>query len=253
MVSAIKELINKIKRKKPRTYVEHFKELRLTIILSIFFTIAGVLLSYVFFMDFLTDMVMKPIEGLNAQVIFTNISESFSTEIKIAMISGVIVSFPVTLLLIWRFISPAFLAKERKTAIIAIPVSIILFGLGVSFCYYIILPLTISFFLSASSLNMNALLTVGNYVNFIFKLIVTFGIIFETPLIVYSLIKLDMISISGITKARKIVILIIVILGAVITPPDIISQILVAVPMYLMYEIGIIAGKISIGKRKRIE
>jgi len=184
-------------------------------------------------------------------LIYTSISESFTTEMKVAIIAGIIAAFPIIVFLIWHFVGPALFPKEKRKILIYVPIAIILFCAGVCFCYFVILPFTLKFFLGVASIEVEAMLSISSYINFLCKILIPFGLVFETPLIVFFLTNFRIVSTKTLGKTRKFVLLACFLLGAIITPPDVISQVCVAAPMYLMYEIGVMLGRLT-EKRHRM-
>ena len=225
----------------------HLKELRRTIIWSLLAIIAGSVVCYGFFRVPLMEIVTGPLSSLSRRIpiVYISVAESFTTEMKVGIIAGIIISSPVVIFFIWRFVGPALFPKEKKALMLYIPIAIALFCCGVCFCYFIIFPFTLQFFLSAASVDMEAMLTISDYVDFLCKILVPFGLVFETPLVVNFLVRFHIVSVVKLKRARKYVLLGCAILGAIITPPDVISQLSVLGPMYLMYEIGMLVGQIA--------
>jgi sec-independent protein translocase protein TatC len=227
----------------------HLKELRRTIIGCLIVIAAGSAVCYGFFRAQLMEIFTKPLDGLDVPIIYTSVTESFTTEMKVGVMAGIIAASPVMIFLIWRFVGPALFPKEKRRLMLCMPLAILLFAGGVCFCYFIIFPLALQFFLSVASADLEAMLTIGDYVNFLCTILVPFGLVFETPLIVYFLVSFRIVPLGRLKKIRKYILLACVILGAVITPPDVVSQLSVAGPMYLMYEIGMLIGRLA-EKRK---
>jgi len=223
----------------------HLKELRRMIITCLFVIIAGSVICYIFFRTELMETFLKPINRLSVPMIYTTVSESFATEMKVVIIAGIIVTSPIVFLCIWHFTSPALFTEEKRKLAFYIPIATLLFCVGVCFCYFVIFPFTLQFFLNAASLDLVAMLTVGDYIDFLCKMLIPFGFVFETPLIVYFLLRYQFVSVKRLRKARKYILLACFIIGAIITPPDIVSQLSVAAPIYLMYEIGMLIGKFA--------
>jgi sec-independent protein translocase protein TatC len=227
----------------------HLKELRHTVIACLLAIVIGSAVCYAFFRTWLMELFTHPLDGLNVPIIYTSVTESFTTEMKVGIIAGIIATSPVIALLIWRFVGPALFPKEKRSLMLGVPIAVLLFGGGVCFCYFIVFPFALRFFLSTASVDLEAMLTIGDYVNFLCKILVPFGLIFETPLIVYFLVGFKIVSLKRLKKVRKYVLLLCFILGAIITPPDVVSQLSVAGPMYLMYEAGMLIGRLA-EKRK---
>ena len=159
--------------------------------------------------------------------------------------AGFVIGFPYILWEVWKFIRPALYEKERKMAGSFILVSSILFFIGVLFGYYIIAPLSINFFATFNvSKEIENIFTVDSYVSMMKMSIVASGIVFELPIIIYFLAKLGLVTPDFLRKYRRYAIVIILILAAIVTPPDIPSQIIVSIPILLLYEVSILIAAI---------
>lgn len=189
---------------------------------------------------------MKPLAGIDPEIIYTSVSESFTTEMLVALLAGAVLTTPVTFGFIWHFISPAFFRKERVRVAAYTLTAVILFGAGVCFGYFVMMPFSLDFLLNVSSIEASAMLSVRGYVGFLCKMLASFGLVFEIPLVIMFIVRFDIMSVKTLGKIRKYVLLASFCIAAVITPPDVVSQIYVAVPMYLMYELGMLAGRIQI-------
>ncbi len=180
------------------------------------------------------------------KIAFQNISMSgqFTTHLKISFIAGLIGGFPYLFWEFWRFIKPALNQKERKNSRGAILSASILFMLGILFSYYIICPLSVHFLSNYKvSDKVDNILNLGSYISTISSIVLAGGIIFELPILTYFLAKVGLINTSLLKKYRRHAVVASLLLAAIITPPDIISQILVCLPLILLYEAGIVIAK----------
>lgn len=179
-------------------------------------------------------------------------SGQFSTHIWTSITVGFIVAFPFILWEIWKFIKPALYQKERKSAKAFIIASSFLFFLGVLFGYYLITPLSINFLGSyrvADEINNN--IDLSSYIGLLRASVLAAGLIFEMPIVIYFLTKMGLVTPAFLRKNRKYAFVLVLILAAIITPPDIISQFIVAIPMVILYEISILISKLVIRKEKK--
>lgn len=174
----------------------------------------------------------------------------FLAYLKIAIISGIVISSPISLMQIWLFIKPGLKPNERKYLRFGLWMGIVFFLIGVVFAYFTLVPITINFFTEISKNEIAPLFSFDSYLSFISSILLSSGLVFELPLLIILLTQLNLITASTLIKYRKYVILVIFIIAAVITPPDVISQALLGVPMVLLYEISIWIAKV-IGKRKK--
>jgi sec-independent protein translocase protein TatC len=230
------------------TLVEHLGELRKRVIISCIAIIIGALACYNY-IDDIIQIVVKPAAGLD--FIYLSPPELFLAYVKISLVLGLVVALPILLFQIWMFIKPGLKQKEKKYVLFAMFMGIIFFVMGITFAYYIIIPMTIQFFIKMSIDQIAPLFSFANYISFISSLLLSFGLVFELPLIVILLTQLGLVAPNTFKKYRKLVILGIFIVAAVLTPPDIVSQTMMAVPMLLLYEFSIIISTIIYGKKKK--
>ncbi len=169
--------------------------------------------------------------------------EVFILQIKLAFVVSLVVSSPYIIKNLWGFIKPALYDNERKFIKSIVFVSSFLFILGVCFCGFFILPLIIRFGLSFSSSQIQPVFNITSIVNLILWLSVVFGLMFQLPLVVYSLIKWDIVSYYSISSKRPYVVVILLIISAFLTPPDVVSQVMLFIPSYLLFELGLIFSK----------
>ncbi len=185
---------------------------------------------------------------------FFSPAEVFIIQVKIAFILALIMAFPYIAKKIWDFILPALYDNEKKFIKKAVLSSTLLFILGVVFCICVILPLVIKFGLSFASPEIHAFFGVSNVINLTLFMSCAFGIMFQTPLIAAALIKSGIVSYGSISSKRPYVAVIILVLSAILTPPDIISQLFLAIPAYILFEAGLImAGAKELKKKKETE
>lgn len=209
-------------------------------------------ITYRVFCDYLPQFCFYP---QHLQIITRDIQEQFISHIKVSLWLGFIVSFPYILFELWRFIKPGLYKKEIKAARGMVFICSFLFLLGVSFGYFIIAPVAITFLSTYSvSPEIANTTTLNALVNSITMFTLPVGLIFETPVILYFLAKIGLVSSSFLVEYRKHAILVIVVVAAIITPgPDVFSQMLVAIPLYLLYEVSIIVVKRIDKERKAQE
>jgi len=187
-----------------------------------------------------------PLEIINIQL-----SGQFLVHIYVSLMVALVVAFPYLLWEIWSFIRPALLPKEKKYSRGAVVFSTILFIIGMMFSYFLIVPLTINFFSSYQvSDSVENTITLNSYISTVVSLTLATGLVFELPIIVFFLTKVGLITTGFMKKNRKYVLVLLLILSAIITPPDIFSQILVTIPLMLLYEMSIVIAKRMERKKK---
>ncbi len=168
----------------------------------------------------------------------------FSARVWTSIVLGIIIAFPYILYELWKFIRPALYEHERKYGILFIVVSSVLFLLGVLFGYYIITPLSVNFFGNYQTSNeITNMIKLSSYLSMIRSTVLANGIVFELPVIIYFLAKFGLVSSDFLKENRKYAIVLVLILAAFITPPDIISQVIVAIPLLILYEVSIYIAK----------
>lgn len=228
-------------------FLDHLEELRGRIIKSLISIILFSIVAYVF-SERVLEFITRPIP----EVYFMAPTEAFSTRIKISLIAGIIISVPVIFYHLWRFIAPGLFRKEMKMLIPFVLASTIFFLIGAVFCFFLVLPLSIKFLLGFGTEKLKPMIQIKDYVSFVSYLILAFGAVFELPVISYFLGKIGIITADTLRKGRRYAVTAILILAAVITPPDVFSQFMLAGPLYFLYEVSILVVKFT-GKKKTPE
>lgn len=185
-------------------------------------------------------------EGESRRMIYTSLTEAFFTYLRLAVFAGFIAAFPVIAFQLYRFISPGLYAKEKRAMIPYLVAAPLLFFIGAAFVYYVIFPAAWKFFLGFESVGGGGALPiqleakVAEYLSLSMHLIIAFGLSFQLPVILVLLVKTGMMKLETLKNGRRYAIVGIVTLAAVITPPDIFSQIALSVPLYVLYELAIL-------------
>lgn len=189
----------------------------------------------------------------NTKLIFLAPAEAFWMNIKVALVAGLILALPVIFHQLWKFISPGLLPKERRYVVPFIFSATGLFLVGAAFCFFIVLPLAMKFLLTYKVGDfLSPMLSVGNYVDFCLKFLLAFGAVFELPIAIIFFTRMGIVTPKTLAKNRKYAILLAFVMAAILTPtPDIFNQTLMAVPMIVLYEVGILVSRIFI--RRKVE
>ncbi len=201
---------------------------------------------------FLQRPLAVQLEEQGGRMIFTALHEAFFTQIKVAFFIAVFIAFPIILLQIWRFVAPGLYKSERMAFLPFLLATPILFFLGGAMVYYLVIPLAWDFFLSfqiaggENALSIELEPRISEYLSLVMRLIFAFGIAFELPVLLLLLAKARIITADGMAKNRKYAVLMAFIAAAILTPPDVISQVMLAIPVILLYEISIITARIMI-------
>mgnify|MGYP000868872415 CR=1 FL=1 len=234
---------------KKQTIVEHLSELRKRLIYSVIFLLIFTVISYKFSDLIVTDMINK---APSISFIFIAPAELFMSYLKIAFIFGAVLAFPVILYNIWMFLRPGLNTDERRLILRALISGSFLFIIGAIFGYLVVLPMTINFFTSFQIEEIRAMISFSNYLSFTTSFILAFGLVFEVPIIMVIVVKLGITNTEVLKQNKKVAVLIIFILAAILTPPDVVSQTLLAIPMIILFEIGLYFAK-AVEKKKNKE
>ena len=226
------------------SFFDHLDELRSRIIKSFFAFLIG---SFIFynFTDYWLIFLIKPI----GKVFFISPSDAFAAKFSLTFLGGFFISLPIILYQIWKFIYSGLNQKEKNFVLIYAPLSFLFFILGVLFGYFIMIPISLQFFLSFSSDMMVPMITIDKYISFIMTFVVGFGVTFELPLILVFLARIGIASPAFLREKRRYAIVLILIVSAILTPPDVMSQLLMAAPLLLLYEISIFACALTYRSR----
>lgn len=229
-------------------FLEHLEELRIRLIRS-FLILTGGTLVCLFFSEQLIDFLTRtfsPDHGGNLALLYP--TEGFVVRLKIAFVAGLFLTAPLWFIQIWGFVSPGLYKREKKVVIPVILGSSVTFMLGAVFGY-VILPYAIQYFQSLSTTGVEVSWSVGRYIDFSLRLLVAFGVVFELPLAIYAAAQLGVVTPVSLRKYRRHAIIAVLVASALITPPDLFTQIVLAVPLVILYEAGILMAVLA-GKKR---
>ncbi|MFA7349770.1 MAG: twin-arginine translocase subunit TatC [Methylotenera sp.] len=179
------------------------------------------------------------------QMIATAVTTPFFVPMKVAMMAAFIVSLPHTLYQVWTFVAPGLYAHEKKLMIPMIVASSLLFLAGMAFAYFLVFPVVFGFIVGTAPQGVAVMTDIGNYLDFVMTLFFAFGLAFEVPIAVVMAVHFGWVTIPQLKEVRGYVVVGAFVIGAIFTPPDIISQFMLAVPMWLLYELGIVVAKFT--------
>jgi sec-independent protein translocase protein TatC len=225
--------------------VAHLIELRNRLLKSVVVVLV-IFIGLYFYANDLYMIVSEPLRLLlpkGSSLIATEVASPFLAPLKLTFAISVLLSIPYTLYQAWSFIAPALYKNEKQIAIPLLISSIVLFYGGVLFAYYVVLPLIFGFFTTVGPGDVTVMTDINNYLNFVLKLFFAFGVTFEIPVATYLLIKAGVTTVATLSKKRPYVFLGCFVVGMLITPPDIFSQTLLAIPMWMLFELGLLAGR----------
>ena len=242
--------------KKEASFVSHLTELRQRLINSLIFIFIIFVIGY-FFAENIYNFLVEPYanavkdDDVDRRLIFTALHETFLTYLKVAFFSAIFLGSPIILTQVWKFIAPGLYTNEKKTLLPYLIATPILFLLGAMLIYYLVMPLAIKFFLSfettanAGSLPIQLEAKVNEYLSLIMRLIFAFGISFQLPVLLNLLARVGIIDSEYLRLRRKYFIVFIFAAAAILTPPDPITQIGLAIPLLILYELSILSVKIT--------
>lgn len=229
---------------------DHLLALRKVIIVCIASVGAAFLIAFYFIIDPLMKWITAPIEARGVQVIYTAVSEALTTKLKVAVVTAVVIAFPVIIWQIWRFIKPALYPKEQRSFRVFFFFALVLFLIGIVFCYASVFFLAIDFFMVSGEGLATPMLSMDKYVSFLFGFLLPFGVAFMLPVFIYITTRVGLTTPEMLASKRKYVILGIFIVAAILTPPDVVSQVMLGLPMLALYEVGILVSRL-IKKKER--
>jgi len=230
----------------PMPLVSHLTELRtrlLRCVAAIFLIFAG-LFSFAQQIYTLVSAPLRDHLPANATMIATDVASPFLTPFKLTMIVSLFLAIPFILQQIWGFIAPGLYRHEKRIAIPLLVSSIFLFYAGMAFAYFLVFPLMFKFFAAATPAGVAMMTDIANYLDFVMTLFFAFGVAFEIPVAVVLLVWIGVVDVQYLKKIRPYVIIGCFVVGMILTPPDIFSQTLLAVPMWLLFEIGVLCGSL---------
>ncbi|MBO6178170.1 MAG: twin-arginine translocase subunit TatC [Selenomonadaceae bacterium] len=224
--------------------VKHLEELRNRIIKSLLAVLLGSVVSYYFIGDIMRYLTL-PV----GKLYYLQPSEAFFTYLKVAVAAGFLLALPVVFYHVWRFFLPALTRSERQVIAMLVPISVLLFFIGLAFSFFFVLPAAVKFFMGFGGEDLQAMFSVDRYFDFVLTFVLPFGFVFELPLAIVILGKMGIIGSAFLERHHRTVIFLSFIIAAIITPtPDVFTQSMLALPMILLYEVGFLIVKYMMRK-----
>lgn len=177
------------------------------------------------------------------QLIATEVTAPFFVPVKVTMMAALVIALPYLLYQIWAFVAPGLYVHEKKLVVPLIVTSTLLFLCGMAFAYFLVFPVVFHFMVSVAPQGVAVMTDIGKYLDFVLSLFLAFGVTFEVPVAVVILVKMGMVSVAKLKEIRPYVVVGAFVIGAIFTPPDVVSQIMLAVPLWILYEIGILVAQ----------
>ena len=233
------------------TLFEHLEELRSRIIICLAAVFAATAASY-FYSEKLLEILLRPVASEIDKVYFFSPADAFLVRIKVSFLAGILVSSPVVLSQLWFFVSPALRVRERRIVIPLCFLTSALFLSGAFFCFYFVLPLALKFLVGMQTQVLRPMISIDSYVSFLSGMLLAFGVAFNVPVLILVLVFAGVLSSAFLNRYQRHAILLIFIAAAVLTPgPDIASQISLAVPLLLLFEMSVVGAKVVEFLKKR--
>ena len=235
-------------------FTAHLEELRKRLIVCFVAVGIGFVISYGF-KEYLFQILVHPLVKVmqpSDSLIFTGLPEAFFTYLKVAFLAGLMLAAPVIIYEFWSFVAPGLYDKEKRLMLPIVFLSTFFFIGGALFGYFLVFPWGFKFFLGFATETIRPMPSMKEYLGFSAKLLLAFGLVFELPLVITFLSRLGIVSVDFLKKNRKYALLLFFVGAAILTPPDVVTQIMMALPLMLLYEISIIGARIF-GKKKMEE
>lgn len=232
-------------------FAPHYQELRKRLIVSFLVIATTTIIAYLF-IDEIAGFCMKPLFLAYpdlGHMVYTKLTEAFISYIKLSLLVGIIISFPVLLYQIWMFIAPGLLDHERRLARLIVLWATLLFAAGALFSFFIVLPRMLIFFMGYAGDNLRPMPKLGLYLTFVARMVLAFGIAFEIPFLMVMTIKVGLVTHNHFQKKRKYSYIAIVVLSFLLTAGDLTATVLLSLPLFGLYEAGIVAGRVFSGKK----
>ena len=223
---------------KKQALAEHVRALRKVLIISTAAVLIMFAVLFYGFCDALASFILLPVRARGIDVISTAVSDALVMKFKVCLVAALVCAMPVIIWQVWGFVAPALYEREKK-AFALLFFAMLLFVTGVLFCYTVIFPLTIDLFWEAGNNLAESMWNVKDYFNFVLSFVLPFGLMFDLPVVMYLLARKGLINYKSAAKSRKFVILGIAVAAAILTPPDVVSQIMLMLPMILLFELSL--------------
>ena len=231
-------------------FLEHLGELRVRIMRALVSLLVGTLVALPF-SQYLIDWLARPITKLGYELVFTAPAEAFWVQMKVGIIAGLFIAAPGILWQVWGFVSPGLHTHEKKYAAPFVMIGSLLFLIGGAFSLFVVTPYALSFLLGYARPGLKPMITIENHIDFLLKFTLAFGAVFELPLIITLAARMGLVTAKVLAKNRKYAILGAFVIGAVLTPtPDAFNQALMAGPLIILYEVGIVCARLF-GRRPK--
>jgi len=237
------------------SFISHLLELRTRLL----YAFGGLLLVFICLVPWAGELYALLAEPMLAklpkggQMIAIDVITPFFVPLKVAMMAAFLIALPYILYQAWLFVAPGMHTHEKRLMLPLVMASVVLFFFGMAFAYFVVFPVVFGFFSGAAPQGVAVMTDIDKYLSFVMGMFLAFGTTFEVPVAVVVLVKMDMVSIAKLKEVRPYVIVGAFILGALLTPPDVVSQFMLAIPLWLLYEVGIVVARWTIKDSTEVE
>jgi len=228
------------------TFISHLIEMRDRLLRAVLAVVIIFIALFPWAQD-LYALLAKPLLAAlpaGGQMIATEVTTPFFVPIKVTMMTAFLLALPWVFYQAWAFVAPGLYQHEKRLGVPLVIASVILFALGMAFAYFLVFPVVFGFIVGVAPEGVAVMTDIGKYLDFVMTLFMAFGITFEVPVAVVLLVKMGMVSVAKLREIRSYVIVGAFVVGAIFTPPDIISQFMLAVPLWILYELGIVVASL---------
>ena len=229
----------------PDSFMSHLIELRDRLLRCVLALLLVFICLFPWARDLYAILAQPMIASMPAggQLIATEVTAPFFVPVKVTMMAAFVIALPYLLYQIWAFVAPGLYAHERKFVAPLIITSTLLFICGMAFAYYLVFPVVFHFMVSVAPEGVTVMTDIGKYLDFVLSLFLAFGVTFEVPVVVVILVRMGMVSVKTLKEIRPYMIVGAFVVGAIFTPPDVVSQVMLAVPLWILYELGIFVSQ----------
>ncbi|TMH50443.1 MAG: twin-arginine translocase subunit TatC [Betaproteobacteria bacterium] len=227
------------------TFISHLIELRSRLLRSIVAIVVVLVCLFPWAKDIYAALAAPLLKALphGSTMIATDVTGTFLVPLKVTLMAAFLIALPYVLYQMWAFVAPGLYHHEKRLALPVIFSSVIFFALGMAFAYFIVFPIAFGFFAGYTPTGVQIMTDIDKYLSFVLTMFVAFGITFEVPVVVVVLVRLGVVSLEKLRSIRGYVIVGAFIVGAIFTPPDVLSQVMLAVPLWLLYELGLLVAR----------
>ncbi len=227
------------------SFISHLIELRSRLLRSIIAVVVVLLCLFPWAKDIYAALARPLLKALpqGSTMIATDVTGTFLVPLKVTLMAAFLIALPYVLYQMWAFVAPGLYHHEKRLAVPVIVSSVVFFALGMGFAYFIVFPVAFGFFAGYAPTGVQMMTDIDKYLSFVLTMFIAFGITFEVPVVVVVLVRLGVVSLEKLRSIRGYVIVGAFVVGAIFTPPDVVSQVMLAVPLWLLYELGLLVAR----------